>query len=81
MQIPNTAETIAETKRMVKVLEPLFYSLITTSKHHGLDIIQISTSRAVEIHSELLILKKKLEWSKQADSAIEQHLDKMFGFN
>ena len=70
---------------MVKTLEPLFYNLITTSKHHGLDTIQISTARAVEIQMGLLSLKKKLQWisnsGKKPDSAVDQHLDKMFGFN
>ena len=76
------ADLLTETHTLVKTIEPLFYNLITTSTHHKLDTIQISTSRAKEIAADLHILKKKLqsfiESEKVTESATDQHLDKMF---
>ena len=82
MQIHNTPEILKEAQHMVKVLEPLFYTLIKTSKHHGLDTIEISTLRAVEIQADLLVLKKKLQFFVgSAESPTDKPLDQMFGRN
>ena len=76
------AELLTETHTLVKTIEPLFYNLITTSTHHKLDTIQISTTRAKEIHADLIILKKRLQEiatsETRAESTIDRHLDKMF---
>jgi len=76
------ADLLTETHTLVKTIEPLFYNLITTSTHHKLDTIQISTTRAKEIHADLHILKKRLQEiatsETRAESTIDRHLDKMF---
>ena len=76
------ADLLTETHTLVKTIEPLFYNLITTSTHHKLDTIQISTTRAKEIHADLIILKKRLQEiatsETRAESTIDRHLDKMF---
>jgi len=81
----KTAAALTEAKALVSSIEPLFYNLIRTSQHHGLDTIQISTTRAREIAADLLVLKKRLQEIATseitAESTIDRHLDKMFGFN
>ena len=81
----KTAAALTEAKALVTNIEPLFYNLIKTSQHHGLDTIQISTLRAREIAADLLVLKKRLQdlqiTETKAESTIDRHLDKMFGFN
>jgi len=79
------ADLLTETQRIVSSIEPLFYNLIRTSQHHGLDTIQISTLRAREIAADLLVLKKRLQelqiTETRAESTIDRHLDAMFGIN
>jgi len=79
------ADLLNESHNIVKTLEPLFYNLVSSSQHHKLDTIQISTARAREIAMDLMILKKKLQTFKDSEriteSATDQHLDKMFGIN
>ena len=74
-------DIIHETRALVKNIEPLFYNLIRTSQHHGLDTIQISTLRAREIAADLLVLKKRLQEIaipvKQEPEHFS-HLDEMF---
>jgi hypothetical protein len=81
----TTAELLTETHRIVSTIEPLFYTLIKVSEQAKCDTIQISTARAKEIAADLIILKKKLQTYKDseriAESATDQHLDKMFGIN
>jgi len=81
----KTAAALTEAKALVSSIEPLFYNLVKTSQHHGLDTIQISTLRAREIAADLLVLKKRLQelqiTETKAESTIDRHLDKMFGFN
>jgi len=81
----KTTAALTEVKALVSSIEPLFYNLIRTSQHHGLDTIQISTLRAREIAADLLVLKKRLQdlqiTETKAESTIDRHLDKMFGFN
>jgi len=78
----KTAAALTEAKALVSSIEPLFYNLIRTSQHHGLDTIQISTLRAREIAADLLVLKKRLQelqiTETKAESTIDRHLDKMF---
>jgi len=78
----KTAAALTESKALVTNIEPLFYNLIRTSQHHGLDTIQISTLRAREIAADLLVLKKRLQdlqiTETKAESTIDRHLDKMF---
>ncbi len=86
MTIKTTAaDLLTETHNLVANLQPLFYNLVSSSQHHKLDTIQISTARAREITADLMILKKKLQTFKDseriAESATDQHLDKMFGIN
>ena len=79
------ADLLNESHNLVKTLEPLFYNLVSSSQHHKLDTIQISTARAREITADLIVLKKRLQTYKDseriAESATDQHLDKMFGIN
>jgi hypothetical protein len=81
----KTAAALTDAKALVSSIEPLFYNLIRTSQHHGLDTIQISTLRAREIAADLLVLKKRLQelqiTETKAESTIDRHLDKMFGIN
>ena len=81
----KTAAALTEAKALVSSIEPLFANLIRTSKHHQLDTIQISTTRAKEIHADLIILKKRLQdlqiTKTKAESTIDRHLDAMFGIN
>ena len=81
----TAADLLNESHTLVKTLEPLFYNLVSSSQHHKLDTIQISTARAREITADLIVLKKKLQTFKDseriAESATDQHLDKMFGIN
>jgi len=74
-------DIIHDTRALVKNIEPLFYNLIRTSQHHGLDTIQISTLRAREIAADLLVLKKRLQEIaipvKQEPEHFS-HLDEMF---
>ena len=81
----TAADLLNETHNIVKTLEPLFYNLVSSSQHHKLDTIQISTARAREITADLIVLKKRLQTYKDseriAESATDQHLDKMFGIN
>ena len=81
----TAADLLTETHNIVKTLEPLFYNLVSSSQHHKLDTIQISTARAREITADLIVLKKRLQTYKDseriAESATDQHLDKMFGIN
>ena len=81
----TAADLLTETHTLVKTIEPLFYNLLATSSHHKLDTIQISTTRAKEIHADLIILKKRLQEiatsETRAESATDQHLDKMFSLN
>jgi len=81
----KTTAALTEVKALISSIEPLFANLIRTSKHHQLDTIQISTTRAKEIHADLIILKKRLQEiatsETKAESTIDRHLDKMFGFN
>jgi hypothetical protein len=77
------ADLITETQNLVSNLEPMFYSLIKTAEHHGLDEVRISTARAREIQMDLARLKKKLKslanTAAAAETTTERHLDKMFG--
>jgi hypothetical protein len=86
MTIKTTAaDLLNETHRLVTSIEPLFYSLLKYEDLSKLETIQISTARAREIAADLMILKKKLQTFKDseriAESATDQHLDKMFGIN
>jgi len=78
----KTTAALTEVKALVSSIEPLFYNLVRTSQHHGLDTIQISTLRAKEIAADLLVLKKRLQdlqiTETKAESTIDRHLDKMF---
>ena len=79
-------KTAASTQNLVNSIEPLFYSLIKTAEHHGMDEVRISTSRAREIQQDLFKLKKKLKDSLASETAAvtmttDRHLDKMFGIN
>jgi len=78
----KTAAALTEAKALVSSIEPLFANVIRTSQHHGLDTIQISTTRAKEIHADLIILKKRLQEIATseitAESTIDRHLDRMF---
>ena len=79
------ADLINETQKLVNSIEPLFYSIIKTSEHHGLDEVRISTPRAREIAHDLLVLKKKLK-SLASDTAAatmttDRHLDSIFNLN
>lgn len=69
-----------ETRELVTTLEPLFYSLLRGAEHHNLDEVCISTSRAREIHTDLLILKKKLKETtpQTTPMTIDRHLDSIF---
>jgi hypothetical protein len=49
-------------------IEPLLYVCIKQSQRHGLDEIRISTTRAREIHREIVIARKALERQKQLTS-------------
>ena len=77
----KTAAALTDAKALVTSIEPLFANLIRTSQHHKLDTIQISTTRAREIHTELLVLKKRLQEIaipvKQEPEHFS-HLDEMF---
>jgi hypothetical protein len=42
-------------------LEPLLYVCIKQAERHGLDEIRISTTRAREIHRDIVIARKALE--------------------
>jgi hypothetical protein len=80
------AELITETHRLVTSIEPLFYSLIRTAEHHGLDEVRISTARAREIQNDLFKLKKKLKDSLASETAAitmttDRHLDSIFNLN
>ena len=79
------ADLINETQKLVNSIEPMFYSIIKTSEHHGLDEVRISTPRAREIAHDLLVLKKKLK-SLASDAAAatmttDRHLDSIFNLN
>ena len=78
----KTTAALTEVKALVSSIEPLFYNLVRTSQHHGLDTIQISTLRAKEIAADLLVLKKRLQdlqiTETKAESTIDRHLDKMY---
>jgi len=81
----NTA-AIKEAHRLVAVIEPLFYTLIATAEHHGLDTIQISVPRARELQSDLANLKKRLKnilatEAAAAETSTDRHLNKIFGIN
>ena len=77
----TAADLLNESHNLVKTLEPLFYNLVSSSQHHKLDTIQISTARAREITADLMILKNKLQTIKDSEriakSATAHHLDKM----
>lgn len=79
------ADLLTETKSLVSSLEPLFYSLLRTAEHYGMDEVRISTARAREIQLELATLKKKLKTlaitTAANQSTTDRHLDKMFGIN
>jgi hypothetical protein len=80
---PNTAAAVKEAHRLVSTLEPLFYTLIKTADHHGLNTIEISVARAKELQLDLANLKKRLKNilatpAAAAESTIDRHLDKMF---
>jgi len=63
-------------------IEPLFHFLIRTSERHEDDQIHISLTRAKEIHSDLMTLKKaKAPAQPKHYSATDKHLDKMFNIN
>ena len=79
------AYLVTETQNLVNSIEPLFYSIIKTAEHHGMDEVRISTSRAREIQQDLFKLKKKLKDSLAAASesevTIDRHLDRIFHLN
>ena len=81
----TAANLVTETQRLVASIEPLFYSLIKTAEHHGMDEVRISTSRAREIQQDLFWLKKKLKDSlaaaAAADVTVDRHLDSIFNLN
>lgn len=52
---------IKEAHRLVTVMEPLFYTLIATAEHHGLDTIEITVPCAKILQSDLANLKKRLK--------------------
>lgn len=86
METTPAGEILNEAYLIVKTLEPLFYSHLKNAERHNLDTIEISRARAKEIAMDLMILKKKLQTFKEtavgiAESATDQHLDKMFGIN
>ena len=81
----NTA-AIKEAHRLTTILEPLFYTLLRTAEHHGLDTIQISVPRARELQSDLANLKKRLKnilatQSNPTETTTDRHLNKIFGIN
>jgi hypothetical protein len=49
-------------------IEPLLYVCIKQAQRHGLDEIRFSTTRAREIHREIVIARKALERQKQLTS-------------
>lgn len=63
----------------------MFYSHLQNARRYNLDTIEISRARAKEIGQDLLSLKKKLttfmQMQTKAQSATDDHLDKMFGIN
>lgn len=71
--------------KLVSEIEPLFYTLIRSAEHHDLPEIRISTARAREIASDLLVLKKKLKSlvTSAAESSlpIDRHLDAIHNLN
>lgn len=76
------AELITEARKLVTSIEPLFYSILKTAEHHGLDEVRISTARAREIQRDLFVLKKKLKDSiplNDCRTTTDQHLDRVFG--
>lgn len=85
METTPAGEILNEAYLIVKTLEPLFYSHLKNAERHNLGTIEISRARAKEIAMDLMILKKKIttfmEMQTKAQSATDQHLDKMFGIN
>ena len=85
METTQTKELLSESLNLVKTLEPMFYSHLKNAERHNLDTIEISRARAKEIGQDLLALKKKIttfmEMQTKAQSATDDHLDKMFGIN
>ena len=77
-----SADLITEAQNLVSNLEPMFYSLIKTAEHHGLDEVIISTARAREIQMDLARLKKKLKSLANTAAAstltTDRHLDSIF---
>jgi hypothetical protein len=71
--------------KLVSELEPLFYTLIRSAEHHDLPEIRISTARAREIASDLLVLKKKLKSlatsASESTLPIDRHLDAIHNLN
>ena len=85
METTQTKELLSESLNLVKTLEPMLYSHLKNAERHNLDTIEISRARAKEIGQDLLALKKKIttfmEMQTKAQSATDDHLDKMFGIN
>jgi len=63
-------------------IEPLINLLIKTSIRHNDDQVHFSLTRAKEIHSDLVALKKsKTTTPQKSYSSTDKHLDKMFNIN
>lgn len=85
LEAAAAADLLTETQNLVNSIEPLFYSIIKTAEHHGMDEVRISTSRAREIQQDLFKLKKKLKDSlataSESEVTIDRHLDRIFNLN
>jgi hypothetical protein len=67
---PDTT-TIRETAALLANIEPLFFTEIKTSEHHGLPTIKISLARAREIHRMAIILEKRIKTILVTDAAAD----------
>jgi len=75
----NNANT--QLRDLVNALEPLLNVCVKQADRHGLDEIKISTSRARELHRELLVAKKLVEAPRRRQQSLDVYLDAVTEFN
>jgi len=80
----QTAAALKETAALIDNIEPLLFTEIKQSEHHGLPTIKISLARAKEIHRMTIILEKRIKnifATAAANTTTDRHLDSIFNIN
>ena len=77
--------TIREAAALIANIEPLLFTEIKQSEHHGLPTIKISLARAREIHRMAIILEKRIKnilvTAAEQNTTTDRHLDAIFNRN